>query len=269
MRRKRRKKSISIMEILFLVTIFTSVVSFGYSYLSLVLKIGGSITGKVVEQSYTLASGSDPSLNLKVYQMSKQYQNNIYQYRYSLSLKNTGSSTINGIRITLDTNSVVGSVIISGYDYKITGKSITITSSNKNLIAGETITIDLIIESSNANLQIISVKLEKFSSVGVNDLNIAFNIISSTDSYIYTYNVTITNSTSTRTSSWRIDITLPIGTSYVSGSGAIFTTSNNVLTIKNGKDNAKITAGYSITIGLQLSTNIVNYIPNNIITTVG
>jgi hypothetical protein len=248
--------------------IFTSAVSFGYSYLSLVLKIGGKITGKMIEQSYTLTLGSDPNLSLKVYQMSKQYQTNTYRYRYSLSLKNIGSSTINGIRITIDTNSSIGSVTVSGYDYKITGKSVTLTSSTKTLISGETTTIDLTIDCSNANLQILSVKLEKLSSTS-NALKVVFNIIGSSDSYIYTYNVTITNNTTTRTSSWQIDITLPTGTSYVSGSGAIFTTSNNILTIKNGKDNGKINVGASITIGLQLSTDIANYIPNNITTTVG
>jgi hypothetical protein len=264
MRRKRRRKKSSILKIIFLIIVFISIVSFGYSYLSIVLKIKGNITGQMNELSYNILSGSDTSLDLKMYQISKQFQNNTYSYHYSLNIKNIGTTTINGIRITLDTSGIIGSISISGYDYKISGKNFIITGTNKTLKSGETVTIDLIVNTNVSNLQILAVKLEKLGTTNANNFNVAFNIINSTDSYVYTYSVVLTNNTGVRTTTWQIDITLPVGTNYVTGSNAVFTINNNILTIKNGKDNGKINNGASITINLQLSTNIVNYIPNDV-----
>jgi hypothetical protein len=269
MRKKRIRKRSSILKLIFLIVIFASIVSFGYSYLSTVLKIKGNITGQMDELSYTLSYGSDPSLNLKMYQMSKKIQNNTYSYHYSLNIKNIGTATINGIMVTLETNSVIASISISGYDYKITGKSFTITGTGKTLQIGEVTTIDLIINTNISNLQILSAKLEKLGGTDTNNFNVAFNIINSTNSYVYTYSVILTNNTGVRTTSWQIDITLPSGTTYITGSSAIFTITSNVLTIKNSKKNGKINNGANVTIYLQLATNIVNYIPNNVNVLIG
>jgi hypothetical protein len=199
MRRKRRRTKSPILKVIFLIVVFTSVISFGYSYLSIVLKIKGTITGQMNELSYTLSSGSDTSIDLKMYQISKQFQNNIYSYHYTLNVENIGTNTASGIRITLDTNGIIGSVLVSGYDYKTSGKSFTITNTSKTLKSGEMVTIDLVVNTSISNLQVLSVKLEKIGSTSTNNFNVAFNIINSTDSYIYTYNVILTNNTGVRT----------------------------------------------------------------------
>jgi uncharacterized repeat protein (TIGR01451 family) len=266
MRRRRRKKPFMINLLLISITFFITV-SLGYSYLSSVLKIKGQVTGKLIEENYTLASGSDPDLKVMIARTNKWQEGSLYKYQYSLKLTNIRQTIIEVSKLTLDFAYNINSIDIQNYNYAINGKTLVITNTNYIMQPNQTVTLDFILITSSSNQMLKTVKLEVVSESTITTLdkfNVNFSIVNSVGTYTYQYNVTVTNKTGARINGWQLDITLPSGTTYISGTSAIFSFNNGILTIKNESYNGRLNNNASTSFGLQLSTNIINFIPNNI-----
>lgn len=270
MRRKRRRKS-SIIKILLLLILLLSITSVGYSYLSAALHIRGEVTGTVNEKNYILASGSNPDLKIMISKTDTWQANGLYMYKYTFKFTNAGLKSINNFKITIEYLNKVETVSITNYEYTISGKVIEIINNNYILDSGDSKTVSFTI-SSKASTQVVNtVKLETYlndSEVPREKFNVDFTIINSSGTYQYQYNVKLTNKTGVRIAYWQLNITLPEGTRYVSGSSALFNYDGNILVIKNDKNNGRLNNNESTTIGVTLSTNIINYIPSSIRITV-
>lgn len=270
MRRKRKRKHLSI-TFFFIIVIFMTVVSFGYSYLSLVLRIGGQITGQMNEQDYIIVAGSNPNLAVNVSKINTWQENGLYQYQYSLKITNVGSTTLDNFKLTIDFMNRLENVSIWNYEYSVSGKTLTVINDTQILSSGQSTTVDFIVSSKFQNQIIKAIKLEVVTNTNVVTLeqfNVNFNIASGWGQYTYQYNVTLTNKTGSKVSAWEVKITLPNGSTYVSGWSAIYSYTGNILTISNEQYNGKLNNNASVTIGLQLSTNIINFIPTDIKITV-
>ena len=270
MRRKKKKKYV-FLNISIIIIAFLMVVSFGYSYLSLVLKIGGEVSGSLNEQDYVLMPGSDPNLNIVVSKTDTWQENGLYKFKYTIKVKNIGSSEIDNFKVTIGFLSKIESISIWNYDYTTSGKTLIITNNIYNLASGQSVNVDFIVATQSSNQAIRTIKLEvttNSSEVTLEEFNVNFAITSSWGSYTYQYNTTITNKTGTKINAWQLIIILPSGTSFVSGWNAIYNYSNRTLTIRNESYNGKLNNNASTNFGFQLSTNIINFIPSNIKITV-
>lgn len=271
MRRKIKKKHF-VFKTVFLTTVFLSIISVGYSYFSLILEISGIVTGHMQEESYTIKAGSSPNLDVDIYKTKSWQEESIYYNQYSMSFKNISSSTVMGCKITIDFTSAVNSITISNYDYSIKSKTVQIINNYYLIESNKTLQLTFVISSKTTNNDIKAIKVEIVDNpreTTLDKFNVDFAIVNTMDEYNYEYDVTLTNKTGSKTRSWQVNIILPEGTFYVAGADAIYSVNGNVLIIKNNKANASINNDKSLTIRLQLHTNIVNFIPNNIRVIVG
>jgi hypothetical protein len=266
MRRRIRKKFLFLnISILFLLLL--TIVGISYSYLYSNLKIQGTVKGKLEDTGYFITPDSNPNLTANVAIQNKSIENGLNRFDYILNIKNTGNTILDNFNIIITYNNSIQSPIVEDYDYSLNGKILTITNTKYDINPGQTLSIHFSVLSSSTFVSIYSIKLEALpnaTEVAAGKLRVDFMVVSSSSHYIYQYNVTVTNKTNTNITFWKLMIDLPTGTSFVSGSNAIFSTQGSTLIIKSTSSNGKISKNNSVTFNLQLSTNTVNYMPSNI-----
>lgn len=264
MRRRLKKRYLSF-KLIIIVISFISVVGVGYSYLSGVLKITGQVSGEV-NNNYVILPGSNPNLEAKILLTNAWQEGGNYKYQYRFDIKNVGTTTIDIFTMTVNFLNSIESASIPNFDHKISGKTLTITNVNYSIAPNQTLTINFILTSKSSSQIIKSIKFDvpTGDEVTLDQFNVQFSITNGWGQYTYQYNVTLTNKTGVKVNAWQLDVTLPTGTTFVSGWNAIYSFNNQILTIKSENYNAKINNGSSVTIGLQLTTNIINFIPTNI-----
>lgn len=265
--RKKRKSHHLPLKLIVIPIFLLCLVGTGYAYLTSVLKISGNASGLVNKQAYTTLAGNDTNFNMDIYRMGTSSSGGTYNYQYTLDITNLSSATINNFKITIECSVNVKSINISNYDYAISGKTITITNNTYKIGSGAKLRISFSISSTYSSLTINAAKIEQIAGpveVDPSLFTVNFAIVNSTGQYTYDYNVTLTNNTGTRTNTWQLDISLPQGTIFVSGLDAVYSYSNGLLIVKNNKSNGKINNTASLIIRMQLTTNIVNFIPTNV-----
>lgn len=259
MRRRKRKKSY-LMQI-FLITLL--VIGTSYSLLSEKINIKGIVSG-ASSDGYIIDSGSNPSLTIDNLNINSWQESNTYKFQYSFYLKNIGSDAFDNFTLTLSFNTEIIKVDYWNYTYEVDNKNIIINSS-KIVSPDQSVEINFIVTVSTNNLKLNKIKLESnTSSTEIdNDLFLVnFTISNGWGNYTYQYNVTVQNKTGVQLTYWQISLELPENTNYLSGWNAIFSTNNNILLIKNESYNGRLENNQSTSFGLQLQTNIQNYIPN-------
>lgn len=261
MRRRYKNKYLHIILIFLLLILSIGV---GYSYLTTSLNITGNVKGTNQTGDIVIETGSNPNLKITTPTTNNNWQEgSLYKFQYSFRLSNIGSVNYDNYKITLKFNNNIVSADVWNNDYQINNNILTIIRPNYNLAAGGYVDIGFIIASNSPNLKITSVKLEVVTDIEEIDPNlfeIVFNKANEWGSYVYQYNVVLRNKTGRVINSWQFEINFPENTSFQSGWSAIFE-NNDKLTVKNTTYNGRIENNASITIGLQVSTNIVNFIP--------
>jgi cellulase/cellobiase CelA1 len=126
--------------------------------------------------------------------------------------------------------------------------------------------VAFIISSSSPILSLATVKLQginanSYEEYTATQMPVQFTATGGWGSYVYQYDIKITNKTGKKLSAWSIEVPLPLGTAMVSGWNADFQMNNQTLIISNLSYNGSINKNGSTTIGMQLSTNINNYMP--------
>lgn len=268
MRKKRSMRKLSL-KVVPLILVCLAIVGVSYAYLSGNLNIKGKVTGKITD-NYKILPGSDPNLKITATKIGNWQEGSLFKYKYSFRVDNIGQDVITNFTMSVVFLNVIDSVTIINYEYSIKGKSLTVINNN-SIKSGESLVIELVISTRASNQLISTIFLEvkeNGNEITPEKFPIVFNIINSAPQYSYEYNVTATNKTGVKINGWQIDIMLPEGTSYVSGTGALFSASNNVISITNNSSNGRLKNGESTTFSLILTTNIANYIPNNIKVTV-
>jgi hypothetical protein len=164
---------------------------------------------------------------------------------------------------TIFSNELYG-VQTQKYSSSFENKTLTIINSYQ-LKKKKSITINFVVTSPSPYLRITNIKLSDQLQTQTTDIAlfpVEFNVLNSWNKYTYQYDVKVTNKTANNVIYWQLNITLPNGTTFENGWNAIFSTSSNLLTIKNESYNGNIAINNSTTFGLQLTTDILNFIPN-------
>lgn len=264
---RRRHKKLKLVKIGIIFSFFILMIGFGYSYLSTQIKIIGNVSGALDEEGIIVESGSNPELDFTIPSINRWQESGYYKSQFQFYLKNIGSESFDNYKITLTFNHNIETVNIWNNSYTIEGNKLIITNDSVNLNPNNSIEIGFIASCLNANLNIVKIKMETTTSteeIDPNKFTVAFNKTNGWGNYTYQYNVTLTNKTGSQITYWQLDVFLPDGTSYLSGWSAIFTFSGNSLIIKNESYNGRINNNSSVSFGLQLSTNIVDFVPDDI-----
>ncbi len=256
---KRKKLKYFLIAFLFFITL-----SINYAYLSTSLKIKGNVKGNYRDQ-YVIDSNSNPYLEVTDLNINNWQESNFYKYQYKFNVKNTGTTTYDNFKVTLNHNSNIENINIWNYEYLLNKKELTIIKENCNLKPNDKIEVNYIVSSYNNKFKISKIKLEvntNTEEVDYDKVLVKFQPTNSWGNYTVQYNVTITNNSPNKINSWNIELPLN-NISYVNGWNAKFETINNTLIIKNESYNQIIQRNSSVTFGLQLNTTSPTYIPNS------
>ncbi len=265
MRRRYKKKYLIIKTILFLI-LFSTIVGVSYSFLNQTLNISGNVSGSYESSNYIITPDSNVNLGITSFSTSKWKESDLEKTQYRFTVINNGNKRIDNFKMILNFNSVINSINIWNYDYTLSDNILTIINNNFLLPKGNQ-EVGFIVASKTIDLKIRTIKFEINESneeVDPNLFTIVFNKTGGWGNYDYQYSVVVTNKTGKKIDFWQIEVILPIGTTYSNGWNAIFESNNNNLLIKCETYNCKITNNKTATFGLQLHTDIINYIPNNI-----
>lgn len=260
MRRKRRKNNL---KYIFIIIIFIFLLGTAYSYLKTTLNIEGVISGNDTS-GYQIITGSNPNLRMNVASINPWQDNNLYHYQYAIDVTNIGSMDVNNFELTLNYSDVISAINIWNYEYSLNEKTILVINNNKILPNG-TVRVEFII-SSTKKIKLFSIKFDvedQLVELPISNYALDFIITGGWGQYTYQYNVNLTNKSNKKINAWRIEIPLLSGTYYVSGWNGIFTSETNKLIIDNASHNGVIDNNGTVSIGLQLNTNVQNFIPQN------
>ncbi len=259
MPRKRKKKS----KLIYFIIIIILMLSTSYALLSQSLSIEGTVKGAYFE-GYIIDKESNPSLSISNLKRNSWQEGSNYKYQISFTIRNISNEILDSYKLTLTFNSTVIDVATWNYDYEFDGRKLIIKSENQ-LNPNGSAEVSFIITVGINNLILAKVKMESISTTEEIDPNlflVIFNRTNGWGNYTYQYNVTVQNKTGVALVYWQINVELSEGTNFGSGWSAIFSNSGNILTIKNESYNGKLAPNQSATFGMQLNTNIKNYIPD-------
>ncbi len=260
MRRKKTKKiNFFLISILLL-----TVVSVGYAYLSSNLNITGQITGDFSGEGYVIDRQSNPNLSISKPVINKWESNGQHYYQYQFNVTNIGNIDVDNFVAVFTFSSNIKNIDIWEYNYELNNKTVTVINNQKYLKPNESATVAFILQTDKSNFKLMRVKLaieESTTEIEPSKFEIVFTPVGSWGKYVYQYDVKITNKTGFQVNHWQIDIELPSNTFYIGGWNGVFKVQNNVLTIEHTASNSRIENNQSITIGLQIETNIINFIP--------
>ncbi|MDD2434737.1 MAG: cellulose binding domain-containing protein [Bacilli bacterium] len=261
--RKRLKKKQLITKLFLLVILSTMTIGISYSQLFASLNIKGNVTGHDVTKDYVITSDSNPNLDIRSFTSNTTQVGNIERTNYHFNVFNLGNETINNFKLTITFNNILQNINLVGYEYTLNNNIVTIINSN-GLKKSKSVLVDFVTEAISMNTKILTIKLEVQMSrdeVTLNELGVVFNITSSWGNYTYQYDIKVTNKRGKPINAWEIEVLLSSNTSYVSGWNARYQAAGNKLIISNAENNGKLKNNETTSLGLQLNTDIINFIP--------
>ncbi|NLL44975.1 MAG: hypothetical protein GX247_04865 [Mollicutes bacterium] len=264
-RRFRKKRNVFIIFLFYIVLLI--IVGVSYSYLYTSLNIEGEISGVDTNPDYTIAPGSKTDLDISDFSKTRWYESNLERTQYQFNVVNKGNNTYDSFVLTITFQYPLTNVDIWNYEYSLSNNILVITNNNYTLGPNDSEVINFIVGSNYSNNRLLSIKLEVNEQPQEIDLDkflVVFNKTSGWGNYIYQYNIIITNKIGVRTNGWEIRVTLPSNTTYLTGWNALYEMQGNVLIIKNTSYNGRLNNNESASIGLQLQTDIINFIPTDI-----
>jgi hypothetical protein len=264
---RRNKKKYKFLKAIFIISIFAMIIGVSYSYLSTSLNISCDVSGSYSNSDFIIDNDSNPNLTITQSNLTRWAQSGLNYYHYTFNLKNIGKVNYDNFKVTFTFSSSISLHDIWNLEYSTSNNMLIVSNNNYDLKKNKEAEIGFIVVSSNPLLNVVKIKLEtstEAEEIDPSKFKVEFIKTGSWGNYTYQYDVKLTNLTGNKTTYWQLDITLPEGTKYVSGWNGIFETNGNVLTIKNASHNGRLNNNESTTLGLQLSTNIINFIPTNI-----
>ncbi len=264
--RKHYHKKKRLYQVTFILTIFILIISVSYAYLSTQLNITGQVRGITQNTDFIIDPDSNPNLRINKPTINKWQENNKYKYQYTFILSNIGNIDYDNFTVTIWFNNNI--TLENSWNYTFTTKTnvLTIINTQYDLLANNSLEIGFIVYSNKANLSIQKIKLEAKTTTQEIDPSkfiVVFNRTNGWGSYTYQYSVQLTNKTGQQITYWQLDIVLPTGTTFVSGWNGIFEVKGSSLIVKNESYNGRLNNDESTSFGMQLNTNIVNYLPSN------
>jgi len=264
--RKHYHKKNHFYSLAFILTIFLLFISISYAYLSTQLNISGSVKGITQNTDFIIDPDSNPNLRINKPTINKWQEGNRYKYQYNFILSNIGDIDYDNFTVTIWFSHNITVENCWNYDESLKNDVLTINNIKYDLLANNSLEIGFIVSSNKSNLTIKKVKLEAKTTteqVDPSKFEVVFTRTGGWGNYTYQYDVKLTNKTGQKITFWQIEITLPEGTTYVTGWNGIFEVNDTILIIKNTSSNGRLNNNSSTSFGLQLNTNIVNYLPTN------
>lgn len=264
---RRNIKKYKFLKFIFIISILIMIIGISYAYLSTSLNISGDVKGSYSSTGFIIDEGSNPNLTITQSDLTRWTQSGLNYYHYTFNLKNIGNVDYDNFKVTFTFNSNIDMQDVWVHDYVLNNNVLIITNTNYDLKKNKSAQIGFIVSSNNPILNVVKIKLEastEAEEIDPSKFKVEFIKTGGWGNYTYQYDVKLTNLTGNRTTYWQLDITLPEGTTYVSGWNGIFETNGNILTVKNASHNGRLNNNESTSFGLQISTNIINFIPTNI-----
>lgn len=262
MRRKKKK-----INIIFLICVlFFLVVGVSYAYLSTTLQLSGIVRGKYTNNEIVIDPRGDSTLNITSPTIANWKEGNLYQYHYRFAINNTSDVDYDNYIVTLTFNHSITNVKTWNYNYKINGNQLIIINEKNILKAKKSLDVEFQVGSQTSDLKLIKVKLETNTEtipIDPTKLVVEFNKTTTWGSYVHQYNVVVTNKTGKDITYWQINVNLSSDARYMSGWNAIFEQKDGMLIIKNENYNGRVENNKSVTFGIQLESNLKDYIPSN------
>jgi len=268
--RRRYKKNSLILRLILFFSLFSTIIGVSYSLLNQKLNISGNVSGNYVSENYILTSDSNINLEITNFSTNKWNEAGVEKTQYRFIIHNKSNKRIDNFKIIINFNNIINSINIWNYDYTLSANVLTIINNNI-LQANGTREVSFIATSNTTNLKIRTIKLEineTTEEVDPSLFTVVFNKTGAWGNYDYQYSVIVANKTGKKVDFWQLELTLPLGTTIINGWNAIFENSNSNILITCETHNCKINNNKSIDFGLQIHTDIINYIPNNIKVTV-
>lgn len=262
---RRRVRNVKKFNIILLFVISILSVGVGYAYLSTTLSIKGNITARKTPDNIVI-TGND-KLTISSPTINKWSDNNYYKYQYRLILKNIGITTFDNYKVTFTFNDNITAINTWNHEYQIEGRTVVIKNASYNLLPNGEVEINFIATTSNIDIKILSIKLETIitkEEIDPSLFNVEFVKTGGWGSYVYQYDVKLTNKSTKVINSWELEFTMPNNTNYVSGWNGNFSQNGQNFKITNASYNGRVGINQTVTFGIQISTDIVNYIPSNI-----
>lgn len=263
---KRKKKKFFIINILLFITLIFTIIGISYSHLSSNLSIKGNVKGINFDDEFTLTPDSDSNLKLYGVITNTKKENDLYISEYIFKVINIGKDTIDNFTLSISFERNIRAITLNELPYNLRGNTVDIKNNKHSLFPNESLDINFTVSSRFINNNISSIKLnseENATEISSDDFLVEF-IISNYSNNIYEYDVKITNKSGKRITYWRLYITLPEEITYLSGWDATFDRRENILIVNSNIHNSILNNNSSTTFGLQLYSNIINYIPDDI-----
>lgn len=270
MRRRTRRKTIFIKPFLMFILLLT-VFGVGYSYLSTSLSIRGNVSGINISDDYIIDPSSNPNLDINKFKVKKWEENGIIKTEYGFDVINISDQIYDGFKLTISFSTNVDSIDIWGYNHSFNDNVLTIISNEFGPSNNQKAKIGFI-TTSKYNINTITIKLDVLgdnSPINLDNFTVDFKITTSWGKYIYQYDVIVSNQTGGKINYWQLEIILPSNTKYMDGWDADFQVNNDTLIVSSTSYNSKLENNESVSFGLQLKTDIINFIPSNIRIIVG
>ncbi len=262
MRRRIKNKYLLLKFFLFGVLLIIAI-GISYSQLLSSLDIKGNVIGIDITKDYVITSDSNPNLDIRSFTSNTSQVGNIERTNYRFNVLNLSNETIDNFKLTITFNNEIQDISISNYEHTLNNNVVTIINNN-NLKKNKSALVNFTTESIISNTKILTIKLEIQTGgdeVTLEELDVIFNITSSWGNYTYQYDIKVTNKTGERINAWEVEVLLSSNTSYVNGWSAKYQMVGNKLVISNANNNGKLKNNETTSIGLQLNTDIVNFIP--------
>lgn len=269
---KKRKKRNIMLVFGFIIGILLIVPA--YAYMREQLKFDGK--AKIIQSD--LCSGE---IDYEIYKWGGP---DVYTYKLSLKLTNTGDKDYNFWKVYFDVPSDATVATYSASIAQIIGTKMEVSNESYNgfLIPGGSTNFEIQMTTSEESYEPTNfiIKNCTTSSSGsgesggtggdsgesgddsINNLEIEYKVVASYGNYIYQYDVVVKNVGTEKIDAWNFSIIKPVNTKVVNAWGANYVTGTDVIEFSNASYTGTINAGSSITFGLIIETDIFGYIPS-------
>lgn len=160
MRRKIKKRSSIFFKMIFISIVLITLLGGGYAYIYNTLSISGQVKGQMKEIDYIIQSNSNPDFAPTISFLRAWDENYLYKRQYVMIIKNKGIYTYTNMKITMEFLNTIDSVDVLGYNYKISGKRLTLTKEDSNLLSNQSSSIHFTVSSKKTDQEVKSILIE-------------------------------------------------------------------------------------------------------------
>ena len=264
MRRIDRKRKNKQRKLILTISIFLIVLLVvpAYAYLQKQLDINGKTSILVVDDE--VCEGNI------TYDIENWKNGEQTYYKISFTIYNNSAKDYNFWDVYFDVPADASLVSYSSSEAQIIGSRVKASNAVYNGIikSGESTkfeiqlgTIEENYEPTNITINNCSADTSDNSSSSIDNLLVDFKVTNSYGTYTYQYDVTVTNTSDTNIQGWSFSIEKPENTTLTNAWNINYIVKDSTIEFSNVDHNNLIEANKSVTFGMVITTDDINYVP--------